>query len=167
MDESSLVIRKATNADCKGIIALIDSVLGEYNDSVCLDDAEADLLDLETNYFAKGGAFWVLASNLNGFEKIVGSHAAMPCGESTNACYFRRLYVTQELRGTQWSHKLMQVTIDWGRENGFKSVEFWSDSRFGRAHRFFEKFGFKRDGRVREMNDSHETYHEYFFFLQL
>ena len=61
----------------------------------------------------------------------------------------------------------MQLTIDWARERGFREVRFWSDTRFERAHRFFEKFGFQQDGRVREMHDSHEPYSEYYYSLQL
>lgn len=167
MDQLTLSIRSATNADCNGIIALVDSILGEWDDSVCLENAESDLLDIETNYFAKGGAFWVLTVDEHDEQRIVGSHGAMPGGESENACHFRRLYLHPDLRGTQWSHRLMQTTIDWGREQGFERVEFWSDSRFDRAHRFFSKFGFQRDGRTREMHDSHESYDEHFFFLEL
>ncbi|MGI9515627.1 MAG: GNAT family N-acetyltransferase, partial [Pirellulaceae bacterium] len=98
---------------------------------------------------------------------IKGSHAALPDPEDESVCGFRRLYLASELRGSHWGNDLMQVTIDWARDRGFREVRFWSDSRFERAHRFFEKFGFRRDGRVREMHDSHETYSEYFFSLQL
>jgi GNAT superfamily N-acetyltransferase len=168
MDQSSLEIRLATNRDCEGIIALIDRVFGEYNDSVCLEDAEADLLDIQQSYFDAGGAFWVLAArDKNENERILGTHGAMPGGESDNACHFRRLYLDKQLRGSDWGHRLMQVTIDWAKAKGFSRVEFWSDTRFDRAHKFFSKFGFKRDGRQREMRDSHEVYHEYFFYLEL
>ena len=61
----------------------------------------------------------------------------------------------------------MQIAIDWAVETGFERVEFWSDTRFQRAHRFFEKFGFQRSGEVRTMNDSHQEYQEYFYFLDL
>lgn len=61
----------------------------------------------------------------------------------------------------------MQHTIDWAIEAGFRRVEFWSDSRFHRAHRFFEKFGFVRTQRVRTMDDGHAPYSEIFFYRQL
>ena len=44
-------IRVATQNDSPGIIALIDRVYQEYGDAVNLEGAEADLLDLQTNYF--------------------------------------------------------------------------------------------------------------------
>ena len=61
----------------------------------------------------------------------------------------------------------MQVTINWAIEKGFRRVEFWSDTRFERAHQFFARFGFQRDGRQRTMHDGHTPYKEYFFFLDL
>ncbi|MGI9519549.1 MAG: hypothetical protein ACR2NP_21030, partial [Pirellulaceae bacterium] len=54
------MIRLATNQDCQGVIDLISVVYAEYEDRVCLDGAEADLLDLQANYDDRGGCFWVL-----------------------------------------------------------------------------------------------------------
>ena len=157
-----MIIRTANNQDCDGIIRLVDSVYGEYNDRVCLEGAEADLTDVESHFIAAGGMFWVLDDG----GQIVGSHAVVPL-EQPAVCQFKRLYLDESLRGSDWGHELMQVTIDWARESGFQRVEFWSDTRFSRAHRFFEKFNFQRDGRVREMLDGIDPYQEYFYSLNL
>ena len=61
----------------------------------------------------------------------------------------------------------MQNNIDWAKDQGIDRIEFWSDTRFERAHRFFAKFGFEKNGDVRSMDDSHEVYKEFFFFLDL
>lgn len=156
------MIRLATGDDSDAIIALIDSVLREYNDRVFLDDADADLLDLAASYFAIGGSFWVL--ELDG--RVAGTHAAKPDHEP-GTCVFRRLYLEPQLRGSQWGQQLMQVTLDWAMEQGFDKVHFWSDTRFDRAHRFFARFGFQRDGRVRQMDDGWQPYEEYYFSLAL
>ncbi|HMP79166.1 MAG TPA: GNAT family N-acetyltransferase [Pirellulaceae bacterium] len=158
---SDLNIRLATASDSAGIIALIDSVYGEYNDGVNLEGAEADLLDLDRHYFAHGGAFWVLIKG----ERILGSHGAVPHPTQPEICNFRRLYLDVSLRGTEWGHQLMQVTIDWARERQFRRIEFWSDTRFSRAHRFFSKFGFVKSGEQREMHDGIVPYREWFFYL--
>jgi hypothetical protein len=57
-------IRLATQADADGIIELIDGILKEYGDRICLTPggSEADLLDIDGGYRAKGGEFWVLES---------------------------------------------------------------------------------------------------------
>jgi putative acetyltransferase len=165
-----LKIRVATNDDCDGIVDVIDNVLKEYGDRICVTPggSEADVLDIETGYRARGGEFWVLEGFHEGQAQIVGTHATRPDKDNPKeVCTFKRLYLHRELRGTSWGHDLMQVTIDWARESKFKRVEFWSDTRFERAHRFFEKFGFQKSGEVRDMTDSAVPYSEYFFFLEL
>ena len=160
------MIRLATNRDSQGVIELIAGCLSEYDDQICLEEggAESELLDLETNYAQKGGQFWVL--EITG--RVMGSHATLPDPVDPTVCGFRRLYLHPSLRGeTDWGHRLMQITIEWARTQGFQSVQFWSDTRFERAHHFFRKFGFRHDGRRREMHDSHQTYWEYFFQLEL
>ena len=152
-------IRPADNKDCPAIIELIDGVLREWNDAVCLDDSEQDLVDIEEYYWAKGGAFVVLELD----NRIIGSHGILPLDRSNGLCTYKRLYLSADFRGSSAGHDLMRWNIDWSIENGFRRIEFWSDSRFHRAHRFFEKFGFSRQGEPREMNDSHETYWEYQF----
>lgn len=62
---------------------------------------------------------------------------------------------------------LMNWTIVEVRRLGLKRVEFWSDSRFKRAHQFFGRFGFRRDGRERQMDDGAMPYSEHFFYLDL
>lgn len=166
---SGLKIRLATAEDCDGIVELIDGVLVEYGDRICITPggSEADLLDLETGYRNKGGEFWVLEESVGENCRIVGTHATRPDPSKQGVCTFKRLYLHADFRGTNWGHDLMQVTIDWARDTGFERVEFWSDTRFERAHRFFEKFGFQKSGEVRDMTDSVVPYSEYFFFLEL
>jgi RimJ/RimL family protein N-acetyltransferase len=157
------MLRLATGDDSGELVQLIDSVLREYGDRIHLEGADSDLLDLPANYFASGGAFWVL--ELDG--RICGSHATRPSPDSPEVCNLKRLYLAPHLRGTHWGSELMQVTIDWAEHHGFRRIEFWSDTRFERAHRFFERFGFRKDGRVRDMDDGFMPYAEYFFFLEL
>lgn len=162
-----LRLRTANRDDQHGIISLIDSVFREYDAQVCLEGAEQDLLDIQTNYIGKGGEFWVLERIATGAQpEIVGTHSAIPLS-GTGKCTFKRLYSAAELRGTKWTHQLMQVAIDWSREQGFNQVQFWSDTRFQRAHQFFAKFGFRKTGDIRQMDDSTEPYSEFFFVLDL
>ena len=156
-------IRHATNSDSESVIQLIDSVLGEWNDAVCLDDSEKDLTDLDASYWNKNGAFVVLEID----NQIVGSHGILPLNLDTGLCTFKRLYLHKDLRGTSAGRDLMQWNIDWVVERGFKKIEFWSDTRFHRAHRFFEKMGFHCSAEKREMSDSHEVYWEIYFSMNL
>lgn len=155
----SLLLRTATEADVPGIVALVDAAYHEYGDCVHLDDADRDLLTAHTGYAALGGEFVVLVAG----AQVVGTHAIVPLPEQPGVCTFRRLYLGAELRGTGAGEQLMQWALDRALELGFRRVEFWSDTRFARAHRFFAKYGFVRDGRTRTMHDSWEPYREYFY----
>ena len=68
---------------------------------------------------------------------------------------------------TNAGQALMNWALDWARAHGLRRIEFWSDTRFTRAHTFFIRNGFARDGRVREMNAGHMPYREYFFDCEL
>ena len=163
-------IRLATSDDTDGIVSLIDGVFKEYGDRICLipGGSEADVLDIESGYRSKGGEFWVLESIEGEVRRIIGTHATRPDPDNpTEVCTFKRLYLHQDFRGTHCGRDLMQVTIDWARDQEFKRIEFWSDTRFKRAHRFFEKFGFQTDGQERHMTDSVIPYSERFFFVEL
>lgn len=152
-------IRLATDSDSHSIIAIIDSVLNEWDDAVCLEGSEADLLTIQNSYHDVGGVFVVMEIDGN----VAGTHAVLPIDVATGLCTFKRLYLRKDLRGTSAGKDLMQWNIDWAKAHGFKKIEFWSDTRFDRAHKFFGKFGFDKGEQTREMNDSHETYWEYYF----
>jgi putative acetyltransferase len=154
-------LRLAQPQDRDAIIALIDDVLSEYGDRLSPDMADRDLLDIDGYYVAAGGMFIVLED----MGRIRGTHAAIPVSQQPGVCIFRRLYLETGLRGGPWGSRLMQWALDWAREHGMHHIEFWSDTRFERAHRFFARFRFQRDGRIRTVEDGWRPYQEYFYFL--
>lgn len=162
MADADLIIRPVRPGDRDGVIALIDGVYREYGEQMCLDDADSDLRDLDARYSGKGGAFVVLTDE----SGVRGCHGGLPL-DKAGCCTFRRLYLDPTLRGSSWGHALMQWAIDWARDGGFERVEFWSDTRFVRAHRFFAKFGFETNKQTREMFDTYEPYLEYFYWMNL
>jgi putative acetyltransferase len=161
--KDSTQLRPACNADSPQIQALIARCFAEYGEQVCLEGADKDLLDLHGNYDQCNGAFVVLEID----AQIRGTHAVLPMEERPEVCYLRRLYLDSDLRGSGWGDRLMVWAVEWAQEHQMKRVEFWSDIRFKRAHRFFGRYGFETDGRVRQMNDNVEPYKEIFFFLDL
>jgi putative acetyltransferase len=158
-------IRPAMLADSPALIALIDGVYQEYGDRICLENYDADLLDVPKPYTEQGGAI-VVACEIDG--TVAGVHAAVPLVSQPGVFTFRRLYVGPKYRGvTPVGHMLMHWALDYARQHGALRIEFWSDTRFHRAHRFFEKFGFKTTGQTRQCTDSWEPYWEYFYYLDL
>lgn len=163
-DSDPFHVREARRTDSEGLIRLIDTVYREYGDKICLEGYDADLLEVPESYSNEGGLIVVIEHENN----IVGSHACLPVDVDSGLFTFRRLYVDARYRGgTPVGHLLMQWAIDYAISRGAKRIEFWSDTRFARAHRFFEKFGFQKTGEVREMHDSWEPYSEFFYFKNL
>jgi putative acetyltransferase len=158
-----LQLRPARSEDQVAIMALIDAVYHEYGDRLCPENADRDLLDIDAHYVKVGGAFIVL----DDAGRVRGTHAVLPEAAQPGVCVFRRLYLEAALRGGPWGIRLMQWAIDWARAHGMQRIEFWSDTRFTRAHAFFARCGFQRDGRVRSMDDGWMPYQEYFFCLDL
>jgi putative acetyltransferase len=156
-------LRPAHPEDQVAIMALINAVYHEYGDCLCLENADRDLLDIDAYYIKAGGAVVVL----DDAGCVRGTHAVLPEATRAKVCVFRRLYLEAALRGGPWGAQLMQWAIDWAHAHSMHRVEFWSDTRFTRAHVFFARFGFQRDGRIRSMDDGCMPYQEYFFFLNL
>ena len=156
------MIRPATSDDRDAIIAIIDTCLREIGDRFYPEGEGHDLLDVNAAYDAKGGAFVVLERE----GQIIGTHATLPIDQDQGIATFRRLYLKQEFRGKRHGKELFQWAIDWCRANRFRRVEFWSDTRFTRAHEFFGTFGFKK-GATRDMDDGAVPYSEFFFELEL
>src|SRR5215813_94164 len=135
-------LRPACSEDQAAIMALVDAVYHEYGDRLCLEGADRDLLDIDAHYMKAGGAMVVL----DDAGRVRGTHAVLPEAARAKVCVFRRLYLEAALRGGPWSVQLMQWAIDWARAHSMYRVEFWSDTRFTRAHAFFVRLGFQRDG---------------------
>ena len=164
-----MAIRDVKQTDWEPIRDLIAACYKPYGERICLDGADNDLLDLLGAYARKGGAFavWEIEDAADTVGPIHGTHAVLPLRPEEHVCVFRRLYLDPALRGRGLGDELMQWAVDWAKDNGYKKVEFWSDTRFHRAHSFFRRFGFQSNGETREMTDSFEPYQEYFFWLDL
>lgn len=160
-------IRLAARTDQPQIVRLIADIFREYGETICLDNCDSDLLDLERNFTTPGGCFWVLEEQ----GRVRGTVAVTPAQETAvdppGHCLLKRLYLHPSLRGAAWGRELMQTAVDWARQHGFQRMEFWSDSRFARAHNFYQKFGCQMTGQSRVMHDSYEPYEEYHFLLEL
>ena len=157
-------VLSATNANQSQIVALIDTCYQEYGDTIVLEGDDSDLLDIERNYRGKLGEF-IAIQDEDG--SVIGTHAVVPLDLQSGLCTFRRLYLQNDLRGTGLGTALMLWAIHWARDAGFKRVEFWSDTRFERAHRFFEKLGFQTEFETRDMDDGIQPYSEFFFWLDI
>ncbi len=148
------LIRAGRDADAPGFIALIEACWAEYPGCVLDIDREApELRALATHYAGKGGSLWVAG-------EVDGMIAAAPIGDGD--WEIGRVYVHPRLHGTGLGHRLAEVAEAHAAESGAKRLVLWTDTRFRRAHRFYENRGWVRDGPVRALADlSHTLEYQY------
>lgn len=161
---ANFAVSSARNSDKDRVVALIESCYQEHGDQVTLNGDDSDLLNLEGNYHDRAGEFIIVEDQQ---QTIVGCHAVVPLDQPSRSCTFRRLYLHKSLRGIGLGHALLQWALEWARSQGFQRVEFWSDTRFERAHKFFLKSGFLTDYTTRKMDDGVQPYSEFFFWMDL
>jgi len=64
-----------------------------------------------------------------------------------------RVYVAASQRGTGIAATLMATAEAHARAAGAEVIRLWSDTRFTRAHTFYAKLGYVRQGPIRVLND--------------
>jgi GNAT superfamily N-acetyltransferase len=64
-----------------------------------------------------------------------------------------RVYVDPSLHGGGLGHALLDVAEAHAMAQGAVRLVLWSDTRFERAHRFYEKRSYVRDGPIRVLHD--------------
>ncbi len=64
-----------------------------------------------------------------------------------------RVYVLPSLHGGGLGHRLLDVAEAYAIAAGASRLALWSDTRFSRAHRFYEKRSYVRSGPVRVLAD--------------
>ena len=141
-------IRPGRDADADGFIALIGACWGEYPGVVLDVDGEMPELRALASYYAgKGGALW--AADADG--RIVGMIGVVP--HSDGAWEIVRLYMLPPYRGTDLAPRLLAIAEAHARAAGATRLVLWSDTRFDRAHRFYEKHSYVRHGPIRVLHD--------------
>lgn len=147
-------IRPATNQDTEGIAATIREVYEEYGFTWDAEDYMADVHDVETHYFRKGGCFWV-CENESGVVGTVGLEVFSPipgklgetaltagririCGAD---CSLERLYVRPSARRRGIGEALTLRCTSEAKALGRTNMELWSDKRLIDAHRLYQRLG--------------------------
>jgi putative acetyltransferase len=152
------MMRQYRNQDKELIIKMIDSIYQEYGDSIYLQDADSDLLDIEANYL-NNGKFWVTTGADD--TQIIGC-IAIKAGEDNNIAWLKRFYLLPEFRGLGIAQEMHESAIQWCQKNDISEIHLWSDTRFKRAHLFYQKNGYQQTA-IRDMNDGAMPYQEYHF----
>jgi GNAT superfamily N-acetyltransferase len=141
-------IRTGLDSDGPALIALIWSCWSVYP-SIRMDvDREMpELRALATYYNGHGGALWVAEADgvISGMITVRPLH-----GRTWEIC---RVYVDPTLHGSGLGHALLDQAERHAILSNADRLTLWSDTRFERAHRFYEKRSYVRHGAVRLLND--------------
>jgi GNAT superfamily N-acetyltransferase len=141
-------VRRGRDSDADAFIALIAACWSQYPGIVLDVDGEMpELRALASYYSDKGGALW--AAETAG--RIVGMVATIPHAADTwEIC---RVYTLPSTHGSGLGQRMLNTAEAHARAAGATRLLLWSDTRFDRAHRFYEKHGYVRHGPIRVLHD--------------
>ena len=143
------MIREGHDTDAEGFIALIGACWAEYPGCVLDVDGEVPELRALATYFRdQGGKLW--AAERDG--RILGMVGTRPLKDDA-AWEICRMYVDAEARGIGLAADLLRTAEDHARAAGAERLVLWTDTRFTRAHGFYEKHGYVRQGSIRILDD--------------
>jgi len=140
------MLRAVRDSDSDQIIALVGACWAEYPGCVMDMDENPELLRLASYFAEAGGAFWVAEDQ----GQIVGMIGTRPSEEAWEIC---KVYVRASARGTGLANRLLAAAEAHARDQGATSLVLWSDTRFDRAHRFYERHSYVRQGGIRALDD--------------
>ena len=144
----SMALRAGRDEDAEGFIALIAACWAEYPGNILDVDGENPELRALATYFAEnGGALWSVEQG----GAITGMLGTRPLGDGVwELC---KVYTAPRLRGTGLAQRMIETAENFARAQGGRRMKLWSDTRFDRAHHFYEKQSYVRAGALRVLND--------------
>ena len=116
----------------------------------CVVDIEGEapeLLSIASYCAGRGGAAWVAEAE----TQVAGVACTYPLQDG--AWEVAKVYVSGAHRGSGIAHALLDAAEVYARSHGAPRAKLWSDTRFDRAHRFYEKRGYVRAGPIRALAD--------------
>ncbi len=142
------MIRPGRDSDAEGFIALIGACWAEYPG--CILDVDRELPELRALASAtarQGGALWTAERD----GRVVGMVATRPMGDG--AWEICRMYLDARARGAGLAQGLLGTAEAHARAQGAMRLVLWTDTRFHRAHAFYEKQSYVRSGAIRVHDD--------------
>jgi putative acetyltransferase len=151
-------LRDARDSDSEPLAKLVAASFAEYPHCF-FDWSEFPELRAPASHFAgKGGRLWVADAPDGG---IAGSLGILPVPEQ-NAVEIFKVYADPAYRGSGLAQALFAEALRFAEDGGFGEMILWSDTKFTRGHRFYEKLGFVRWPAMRYLGDVSHTW-EYHF----
>jgi putative acetyltransferase len=134
-------VRPVREADVAGVLALVRSVLSEFDltfgQGTPTDD---ELAELPASYEGRGGQFWVAAPPGGA---LLGTCGVFPVAPGTFE--LRKMYLGPAARGKGLGQRMLDEAIAWVRAHGGRRMVLDTTERMNRAIAFYEANGFVRD----------------------
>ena len=130
-------LRLANNNDCDNIASLVYGILREYDlkpDPACTD---ADIKDVESSYFGRGGTFFVLETEDG---SIIGAYGLYPINEQT--CELRKMYLHKAHREKGLGKLLLEDALSKASQLGFERMVLETAAVLKEAIALYKSYGF-------------------------
>jgi len=137
-ENTEIIIRLASNADCERVQRLVFGVLREYGLAPDLEGTDRDIADIETHYIARGGTFELIE---DGQGNLLGTVGLYPM--NAEIVELRKMYFSPDLRGKGFGKKTLARMIEKARALGFKKIYLETATVLKEAVALYEKFGFE------------------------
>ena len=100
----------------------------------------------------QSGEFWVAEKT----GEIVGTVGLLFLNDET--AELKTLYVRRDFRRKGLGEDLTELAIKFARMKEAKEIVLWSDTRFTKAHRLYQRLGFVKIGELQlnDLNNSRE-----------
>ena len=137
----NITIRPIALADNKDLAIIIRQSLAEFGankpGTVYYDDTTDHLYELFNQ--TKGSVYFTALQG----STIIGGAGIFPTEALPDGvCEIVKIYLAKEARGLGLGKRLIEVCLDWAKENGYKSVYLETMPELGKAVTLYEKFGF-------------------------
>ena len=138
MREESFSIRPATNENINQIKSFVFSVLNEYDLEPDPSKTDADLNDIEANYFKRDGWFEIVEDKEGNLLGTVGIYPI-----DLHTCELRKMYFAPQLRGKGLGREVLERTVKQAKTLGFTRMTLETASVLREAINLYERFGFR------------------------
>ena len=134
-------VREIQKKDNAQVEAVIRSCLIEFGaDHEGTAWADKNLGRFSEVYSAEGSRYWVA---VDADDKVVGGVGIGPLPGVDGVCELQKMYCLPAARGTGAAEELIRTALDFAARH-YKSCYLETLDNMTRAHRFYEKHGFRR-----------------------